>query len=41
MNKMINKPETDLRQPGFTYIACGSLTENNEPNKNFMFSKTS
>ena len=23
-------PEIHLRQPGFTYIACGSFTENRE-----------
>ena len=39
MNKIINKyllagdkfmPEMHLRQPGFTYRACGSFTENKE-----------
>ena len=39
MNKIINKyllagdkfmPEMHLRQPGFTYSACGSFTENKE-----------
>ena len=39
MNNIINTflstrnkfmPEIHLRQPGFTYIACGSFTENRE-----------
>ena len=39
MNKIVNKfflaadkfmPEMDLKQPGFTYSACGSFTKNKE-----------
>ena len=39
MNKIVNKvllagdksmPEMHLKQPGFTYVACGSLTKNTE-----------
>ena len=44
MNKIINKfllvgdkfmPEVHLRQPGFTYSACGSFTKNKERIKKF------
>ena len=43
MNEIINKfllvgdkfmPEMHLRQPGFTYSACGWLTKNKERIKN-------
>ena len=43
MNKIINKflsagdkfmPEMHLKQPGFTYSACGLLTKNKERFKN-------
>ena len=39
MNEIVNKfliaedkfmPEMNLRQPGFTYSACGTFTKNNE-----------
>ena len=39
MNEIVNRfllagnkfmPEMHLRQPGFTYSACGSFTKNNE-----------
>ena len=42
MNDIINKfllvgdkfmPEVHLRQPGFTYSACGPFTKNKEPYK--------
>ena len=45
MNKIINKfllagdkfiPEMHLRQPGFTYSACGPFTKNKERIENFM-----
>ena len=45
MNELTNKfllvgdkfmPETYLRQPGFTYSACGSFTKNKERIKKFM-----
>ena len=45
MNYIINKflltgdkfmPEMHLRQPGFTYSACGSFTKNKERIENFM-----
>ena len=45
MNDIINKflfagdefmPEMHLRQPGFTYSACGSFTKNKERIKKFM-----
>ena len=45
MNKIINKfllagdkfmPEMHLRQPGFTYSACGPFTRNKERIQNFM-----
>ena len=45
MNEIINKflltgdkfmPEMHLRQPGFTYIACGPFTKNEERIKKFM-----
>ena len=41
MNEIVNKcllvgdkfmPEMHLKQPGFTYSACGSFTENKEKN---------
>ena len=44
MNKMINKfllngdkfrPELHLKQPGFTYSACGSFTKHREGNQKF------
>ena len=44
MNEIVNKfllaggnfmPEMDLRQPGFTYSACGSFTKNKERIQNF------
>ena len=44
MNETVNKflssgekfiPEMTLRQPGFTYSACGSFTENKERIKRF------
>ena len=45
MNEIINKfflagdkfmPEIHLRQPGFTYSACGPFTKNKERMKKFM-----
>ena len=45
MNKIVNKvllvgdkcmPEMHLKQPGFTYSACGSFTKNKERIENFM-----
>ena len=45
MNKIINKfslvgdtfmPEMHLRQPGFTYSACGPFTQNKERIEKFM-----
>ena len=45
MNEIVNKflllgdkfmPELHLKQPGFTYSACGSLTRNKERNEMFM-----
>ena len=45
MNEVINKfllvgdkfmPEMHLRQPGFTYSACGSFTKNKERIEKFM-----
>ena len=45
MNEIINKfllvgdkfmPEMHLRQPGFTYSACGSFTKNKERIEKFM-----
>ena len=30
MNEIINMPEMHLRQPGFTYSACGPFTKNEE-----------
>ena len=45
MNEIINKfllagdkfmPEMHLRQPGFTYSACGPFTKNKERIKKFM-----
>ena len=45
MNEIINKfllvgdefmPEMYLKQPGFTYSACGSLTKNKERIEKFM-----
>ena len=45
MNEIINKcllagdkfmPEMHLRQPGFTYNACGPLTKNKERIEKFM-----
>ena len=45
MNEIINKfllvgdkfmPEMHLRQPGFTYSACGPFTKNNERIEKFM-----
>ena len=45
MNEIINKfllagakfiPEMHLKQPGFTYSACGPFTKNNERIENFM-----
>ena len=45
MNEIINKfllagdkfmPEMHLRQPGFTYSACGPFTRNKERIQNFM-----
>ena len=45
MNKIVNKfllagdkfmPVMHLKQPGFTYIACGSFTKNKERIKKFM-----
>ena len=45
MNEIVNKfllvgdkfmPEMYLKQPGFTYSACGSFTKNNEEMEKFM-----
>ena len=45
MNEIVNKfllvgdkfmPEMHLKQPGFTYSACGPFTENKERIKKFM-----
>ena len=45
MNEIINKfllakdkfmPEMHLKQPGFTYIACGPFTKNQERIEKFM-----
>ena len=45
MNKIVNKfllvgdkfiPEVHLKQPGFTYSACGPFTKNRERIKKFM-----
>ena len=45
MNEIVNKflltgdkfmPEMHLRQPRFTYSACGSFTKNKEGTENFM-----
>ena len=45
MNKILNKflpagnkfvPEMHLKQPGFTYIACGPFTRNKERIEKFM-----
>ena len=45
MNEIVNKvllvgdkcmPEMHLKQPGFTYNACGSFTKNKERIENFM-----
>ena len=45
MNEIINKfllvggkfmPETHLKQPGFTYSACGPFTKNKERMEKFM-----
>ena len=45
MNEIVNKvllvgdkcmPEMHLKQPGFTYSACGSFTKNKERIENFM-----
>ena len=45
MNEIVNQfllvgdkfmPEMDLKQPGFTYSACGSFTKNKERIKKFM-----
>ena len=45
MKQIINKlllagdkfmPKMHLKQPGFTYSACGPLTKNKERIKNFM-----
>ena len=45
MNKIVNKfllvgdkftPEMHLKQPGFTYSACGPFTKNKERIKKFM-----
>ena len=44
MNEIVNKillagdkfmPEMNLKQPGFTYSACGPFTKNKERNKKF------
>ena len=44
MNEIVNKfllagdkfmPEMHLKQPGFTYIACGPFTKNKEGIENF------
>ena len=45
MNEIVNKfllvrdklmPELNLKQPGFTYSACGPFTKNNERIEKFM-----
>ena len=45
MNVIVNKfllagdkftPEMNLKQPGFTYSACGPFTKNKERNEKFM-----
>ena len=45
MNEIVNKfllagdkfmPEMNLKQPGFTYSACGPLTKNKEKTEKFM-----
>ena len=45
MNEIVNKvllvgdkcmPEMHLKQPGFTYSACGSFNKNKERIENFM-----
>ena len=45
MNEMVNKflligdkfmPEMHLKQPGFTYSACGPFTRNNDRIEKFM-----
>ena len=45
MNEIVNKfllagdkfmPEMQLKQPGFTYIACGPFTKNKERIEKFM-----
>ena len=45
MNEIVNKfllvgdkfmPEAHLKQPGFTYSACGTFTRNKERIKKFM-----
>ena len=45
MNEIVNKfllvgdkfmPEIHLKQPGFTYDACGPLTKNKERTEKFM-----
>ena len=45
MNEIVNKvlltgdkfiPEIHLKQPGFTYSACGPLTKNKEKIQTFM-----
>ena len=45
MNEIVNKfllagdkfmPEMHLRQPGFTYSACGSFTKNKERMQKFI-----
>ena len=50
MNKIINKfllaedkfmPEMHLRQPGFTYSACGTFTKNKERIQKFTETKDS
>ena len=49
MNKIVNKfllaldklmPEMDLRQPRFTYSACGPFTKNKERIKKFKETQT-
>ena len=44
MNEIVNKfllavdkfmPEMHLKQPGFTYSACGPFTKNKEPTQKF------
>ena len=49
MNEIVNKfllagdkfmPELDLRQPGFTYSACGPFTKNEERIKKFEETQT-